>query len=314
MTPEANKQIAKWFLITDQRLDRLRNGYRKDLIKAYEESYREVRRLISEMYAQYGDDLTLARMTQYNRLTNLEKQIAEELGRLNGKSRRLIEGTIKDTYFDSYYYTWYATESLFDFRMNFGILSKGAAKEAMLNPFDRIIWPERLKDHTEALNRKTREIITQGIIQGQSNQQMSRNIRDRFEITGGKAFKIARTESHRAQIQANIFGFEKAENIAESRGFRTIRKWVASLDSKTRDSHRYMDGRVANKAGLFELRSGVLVPGPGLTGIPEEDINCRCIVVIEIVEIPYKTRRFKLEKKIDSYKNYKQWHEGRLAA
>lgn len=56
-------------------------------------------------------------------------------------------------------------------------------------------------------------------------------------------------------------------------------RWMATLDSRTRDSHRKLDGEVAGDDGKFS--NGLRYPGDP-TGLASEVWNCRCTLVASI--------------------------------
>jgi hypothetical protein len=54
------------------------------------------------------------------------------------------------------------------------------------------------------------------------------------------------------------------------------KEWLATQDSTTRDSHRALDGTQVPITGMFHSETGNSASAPGLFGVAEEDINCRC--------------------------------------
>ena len=57
-----------------------------------------------------------------------------------------------------------------------------------------------------------------------------------------------------------------------------MKQWDASLDKKTRKSHRELDGQIRELDEPFEV-NGHKAMQPGGFGRPEEDINCRCALL-----------------------------------
>ena len=68
-------------------------------------------------------------------------------------------------------------------------------------------------------------------------------------------------------------------------GMKIARVWVSTKDGRTRDSHKAMDGQEADKDGFFHFPGGGQTAGPGLSGIAEEDIHCRCTVIMQIKKL-----------------------------
>lgn len=95
-----------------------------------------------------------------------------------------------------------------------------------------------------------------------------------------RAAVVARTESIGALNGGRADG---QTQIAAQLGGTWEKMWVATFDTRTRDSHRKAEGqRVPAPGGLFSVGEGgarMAYPGdPG--GPPEETIQCRCTTVL----------------------------------
>ena len=114
--------------------------------------------------------------------------------------------------------------------------------------------------------------ISRGIASNLSYKDMARSIQKRLNIPKERAKAIARTDGHRV-IEASA---EDARQAAKAKGADVVKQWDATLDGKTRDSHRMLDGQIREVDKPFTIgnRSAMY---PGGFGIAEEDCNCRCI-------------------------------------
>lgn len=88
---------------------------------------------------------------------------------------------------------------------------------------------------------------------------------DRIKST---AENIARTEAIGAANGGTLEAWIKSGVVAR-------KTWLASLDDRTRDSHREAHGQTVDLDEDFEVGGGH-GPAPGQIGIAEEDIQCRC--------------------------------------
>lgn len=85
----------------------------------------------------------------------------------------------------------------------------------------------------------------------------------------GYAERIARTE---------LIGAVNASSLAQVQGATTIqyKQWLATADSRTRETHDEADGQTVPLEGTFQV-GGYDLEFPGdPNGPPEEIINCRC--------------------------------------
>ena len=115
-------------------------------------------------------------------------------------------------------------------------------KDAIDRKFEGITAKQRLKDHL--LNRDGASSIE----------------------------RLMKTEWHR-MANEGIDGFGKlygSQNMTK--------RWVTMLDDKVRDTHDYLEGAEVPFQEDFYTYNGDHAPFPGMFGVPEEDVNCRCIV------------------------------------
>ena len=86
---------------------------------------------------------------------------------------------------------------------------------------------------------------------------------------------------------------------AKNQGADVVKQWDATLDGKTRKNHRKLDGQWVEVGEYFEV-GGRKVEAPGKFGRPEEDINCRCILLTR-PRWAVDKRRVKSAKITDEY-------------
>ena len=100
-----------------------------------------------------------------------------------------------------------------------------------------------------------------------------------------RAETIARTESIRAVNQGQFDAVRQAVQNGEYGDVDVEKIWIATKDSKTRDTHRALDGQVARGLnGMFISPSGAMLMHPHDPNAPaEEIINCRCTMAIRLV-------------------------------
>ena len=127
---------------------------------------------------------------------------------------------------------------------------------------------------TKDLSKKIAGEISRGISSGAMYAEIARNIAAWARIPKNNAMRIARTESHRIQIQATA----DAQWRAKENGADVVKQWDSTLDKKTRKSHRKLDGQIRELDEEFEV-NGHKAMQPGGFGRPEEDINCRCALL-----------------------------------
>lgn len=127
---------------------------------------------------------------------------------------------------------------------------------------------------TKVLSKQIAGEISRGISNAAMYSEMARNIAGYAGISKNKAMRIARTEAHRIQCKATA----DAQRKAKEKGADVVKQWDASLDGKTRDTHRELDGQIRELDEPFEV-AGMEAMQPGGFGIASEDCNCRCALL-----------------------------------
>lgn len=280
--------IDKNFRQAEKAAEKLTRQAERELIKAYRESLKEIRAELAYAYEKYAiaGALTMAEMMKYGRLVKLEAAIAKEVALLTGTEARTTKKAIQKVFAESYYRAGWVLETGAEASLSFTLLKPQAVEAAILNPYDLITWPERIKDNARLLVRQIREEISRGIVQGYSYDKTARAVKERMDIGASKAIRIVQTETHRAQSQGTQAAFEEAAE----KGLVFKRVWVSTLDGRTRDRHRVLDGQKVDHDQPFKM-AGMQAMYPGGFGIAEMDINCRCSVRAEIEGMEPKLRR-----------------------
>lgn len=127
---------------------------------------------------------------------------------------------------------------------------------------------------TKRLSKQIASEISRGISNNATYGEMARNIASFSNIPKNNAARIARTEAHRIQCKATA----DAQWKAKEKGADVVKQWDASLDGKTRDTHRELDGQIRELDEPFEV-AGMKAMQPGGFGIASEDCNCRCALL-----------------------------------
>lgn len=262
--------------LQERALDQAQKQFERQLIRNFQLSLKEIRGKIAESYERYDGDWI--EMQRYNRLTRLEKAIAEEIRILTGKNAQTLKKGMMDSYEESYYRTAFLLSNKVKTDLGFTKLNRKLIERAIQNPLDRVGFLQRNRDNQARLTRQLREQLAQSLIQGEAYGKAARRIKERMDVGATNTMRIAQTEMHRTRQQAKLDSMEEG---AEA-GIVLKKMWVASIDGATRESHQELDGVTIDIDADFEGEEGS-GPAPGMLGSASEDINCRC-TMIEVVE------------------------------
>ena len=134
------------------------------------------------------------------------------------------------------------------------------------------------KQEQQATIYRLQNQLLQGMLLGESVQVIQRRVYNQFvHVPMWQARRIARTETLRT---ANWGRYLASKQAIEDYDIPTNKRWIATVDDRTRDQHDQMNGKIVGRAEPFVMPNGeeAMFPlDPVLSA--ENVINCRCIHV-----------------------------------
>ena len=267
----------------------------KELYNAYSDSYIAIQKELNDFYMKYATDNKLSYnqvkrllkptdMKQYNSKMNKLKRLYKstkseevfiEMQRLGARVNitrlqalldaidiELIKNThnvqisltehLKDMYKRSY------KEALEDVGMSNKVINNRAVKEALSYPWSGRSFSERIWSNKASTMNMLKETISKGIIQGQSIQNMAKNVMDKEKVTRYNAERLVRTETNFYMTKGHIDGY-KESGVVEA---LQIDEYI---DGRTCSACKNKDGTIVK---LSEVIYGDNVPPfhPGCRG------------------------------------------------
>ena len=201
----------------------------------------------------------------------LKGQVGGILDRLQGNNYSTIEEYLKQCYTDGFIGTMYDLAGQ-GIPMVMPIDQAAAVRAVMTDSQVSEGLYNALGVDVGGLKKAISSEITRGIASGLTYRDIARNISSTTNAPLSRAKTIARTEGHRIHQASTM----DAQRRAKDKGADVVKQWDASLDSKTRPTHRKLDGQIREVDEPFEV-NGKKAMAPGYFGRPEEDINCRCV-------------------------------------
>ena len=118
--------------------------------------------------------------------------------------------------------------------------------------------------------------VTSSILQGKSIKHMADDLQKRITtMSRDSAIRTARTAVTGAQNAGRMDSYAAAEKM----GIKLKKRWLATLDSRTRHSHAMLDGEQVAQDKKFS--NGCRFPGDP-QGPPWEIYNCRCTLIAAV--------------------------------
>jgi SPP1 gp7 family putative phage head morphogenesis protein len=205
--------------------------------------------------------------------------LAADMVHHNEITASAIRGHMPEVYATGYNYSLWAGETQSGTVTPFTLYDRRTVERLLeenprLLPQPRVDIPKDMQYNQRLLTSQ----IAQGILQGETMDQIASRLSDRVAVMNrNTAMRTARTAVTGAENAGRLYGYFDLELA----GIRTVKTWMATQDSRTRDSHVDIDGETVGSKGAFS--NECMYPGdPG--GPPEEVYNCRCTMYSEVIE------------------------------
>lgn len=233
----------------------------------------------------------------------LKNTLAKDLANAHTIATDLIKDAMPQVYALNADYAMYEIEK--DLRINttYTLYNQRAVenlftgKYAVLKPPSPDIPKQERWDQ-----QKITSVITQAILSGESIPKIAKHLRSVADMDERAAIRNARTWMTAAQNAGRLDSFKYAEEL----GIDLEKTWMATLDSRTRDSHRLLDGLTVPLDE--EFMDGLMYPGDP-DGPDEEIMNCRCTMVSTIKDYKYHDEpRF---SRLPDGLSYEEWQAGK---
>ena len=292
-TDRAHRQTDKELAALERRIAQVYREARdelKDTIRAYFESFRirdeQMKKLIgTEVNGKEWTegDYKQWRLNQIGRGARFEAlrdQIAERMTRANETAIAYVNDATPSVYSLNRNYAAYTIETVAG-NVGFTLWDESTVRRLIRdNPATMPYYP-KAKAVKRGIDlawgkRQITASVTQGILQGKSVGKIANDLQKRIpEMNRTSAVRAARTAITSAENGGRMDSYKAASDM----GIEMTKEWVATLDSRTRHSHRRLDGEVVDYDKKFS--NGCRYPGDP-RGKPAEVYNCRCTMVANV--------------------------------
>ena len=292
-----------------------------ELIKSYKSALVDIRNKLAELYDKFMtlEEPTKAQLTQFMRLSNIEKEIIDIMKPYLTANEALLKDMSVLGLDVGFFNDAWAVDQATGVSLGWGIIDDNAVRAAvgiggdlgvlsgLMTDFEIAKHQKILDDAFTNYDKDTikwigRDIRT-GIIQGESVTKIAKRLKDgAITSSYNSAMVIARTETLRSMGIGNLIAYDQARDY----GVQINEIWDATLDDRTRSSHASADGTIKdNETGYFTVPWGQVV-APRTSGIAAEDIQCRCISVGEVEGYSPELRAIR-DEGLAPYQTFETW-------
>ncbi len=237
-------------------------------------------KITRQQYTQWR----LAQIGRGRRFEALRGRVAERMTQANELAAAYINDTTPGLYSLNRNYAAYTIERQAGADVGFDLWDEQTVKRLIVERPDLMPYypPERAVKRGVDLAYGKRQItaqVTSGILQGESIRQLADRLQTNIpDMNRTSAIRAARTAVTGAQNAGRMDGFRAAEEM----GIRLKKRWLSTLDGRTRHAHRLLDGQVQPTDAPFQSELGdIMFPGDP-DAVPANVYNCRCTLIAEV--------------------------------
>lgn len=213
------------------------------------------------------------KMLTGKRYTQMRDTLAMDLTKTDSIAMKYVKDKMIDVYALNMNFGTYQIEHETKINTSFTLYNHDAVERLITRNPAILPFPKPDKRLDYVWNRQhIQTAITQGILQGESIPKIAKRLERVTGMDERAAIRNARTGITSAQNGGRL---ESMERVKE-KGIGIKKVWLATLDSRTRDSHVDLDGETQEIDEEFS--NHLMFPGDP-EGEPAEVYNCRCRLV-----------------------------------
>lgn len=306
---------------SDKETDKLLAELEGRIVEVYDKAQSEVAKQASDYFASFKDRYEKeyaafeegkytpqqfaawyqAQVGRGERWNHLRDSLAQRLTEANKVAAAYVNDTTPGIYALNANYQAY--EIYNNTGVDFALVDENTVKRLFMDEKLDILPLNLNVDESERWNAKQlTNALTSGIIRGQSIGKIANEFQRVTNMDRTSALRNARTATTGAQNAGRQESYDKAAEM----GIEIEKEWIATEDSRTRESHAEMDGVRIKYSETFP--NGLEYPGDP-NGAPEEVYNCRCTVRAIIPKYNGDQRESHIEghEGLHTKESYKEW-------
>lgn len=217
-----------------------------------------------------------SRVMTGKRYASVLDQVAWGYEHANEVAMAALEGRLPEVYAENANFAAYSVCEATGAAVPFDMASADAVQQALANGDALLPVPSVNAAKDAAWNRRlVSSQLAQGLLLGESMPKVARRMQAVTGSNWATALRTARTAVTAAENAGRVSSYKRATAL----GIPLKKQWMATLDGRTRHSHRQLDGEAVADDEKFS--NGCRYPGDPQAAYAET-MNCRCTLVAAI--------------------------------
>lgn len=260
-----------------------------DTVKAYFEQFEkrdaamkeklDAGEITEQQYKQWR----LAQIGRGKRFEALRDKVAERYTDANATAVAYVNDATPGIYSLNRNYSAYKIEQVSD-KADFTLWDEQTVKRLIVEQPDLMPYypPKRALQRGIDLKYGKQQIIasvTSSILQGKGIGKIADDLQSRMrDMSRASAIRTARTAVTAAENAGRLDTYRSAQDM----GIKLKKRWLATLDNRTRHAHAMLDGQTVDVDKPFKV-DGYEIMYPGDSSAPGYLVyNCRCTQIAEV--------------------------------
>lgn len=259
---------------------------------------------------EYQSWLRTQTMTQ-DWYRDMVDSLSNDLVAADKRAMEMLNGYVPRAYAENMNFATFQIEGDTSLKTGFSLYNESTVARLISNPngslLPKLPQPkvDKLKDAAWS-KRKINACVTQSILQGESVPDAAKRLASVVGMSANSAMMAARTTLTAAQNLGRLDAGRRAKEM----GIELKKQWIATVDSRTRYSHRQLDRETVELEETFS--NGCICPADP-DGEPHEVCNCRCAMRYVLPNHEYDDLP-DVTKEGVAYDEWKNEHMTKLAA
>ena len=244
---------AKYFQIAE--------NLNAELKKIYSSNLKEIQKELAFFFSKYSTEgvLNYSDAYKFNRLNSLMKDIKDIIFKMVGQEQVSVEDLLSNICKENYYETIFDIQKGINLGFNFAKINEKTIKTIITEPWSGEAYSKRIWNNRNKLVKNIKKTLSNGFIQGQSNQKMAKSLNATMNTGYNNAIRLVRTETTHVANKSTMEAYKECD-VEQY-------KYLATLDSRTSEKCKNLDGKVFD---LKDAQTG--------TNLPPVHVSCRSSV------------------------------------
>lgn len=262
----------------------------KEVYREKKKQRDEIIKYIISLYAAYEiTEKGLLKLSQSDKrkVSMQTKDILTSLAaKLGTNEEKAITKALEESVSNTYGKTNFLIQLGVNFDLPIGGLDEKAISKIINKQLEGKSFSTRIWNNQQLLINQLNREINDIIFSGKDVNKATKIIKDRFNVSATNAKRIVVNETKNVQVRTQGKIYRENDLIKKV-------MWSATIDEKTREEHRHLDGKVWDSNETHPT--------------PEQFVNCRCSLVPIVEGWNPTKRRDNQSKDIVDYETYNEW-------